>query len=114
MTTRRKGPPGGGRRARGAKGKRAQTARMAEGSVVQPLRLRQYRVVIEYREPTYATYAGSAPKTYRGTFVVEAYSPEGAETLARQEFREVERLSSVGWSRDIVRVVTAEGGERSR
>jgi len=108
MTTDRTGPPGGGRRPGGAKGKRAKTPRIAEGSVVEPLQLRRYRVVIEYCEPTYATHSGSPAKTYRGTFEVKAYSPEGAEALARQEFREMERLSSVGWARDIVRVMTAE------
>jgi len=75
---------------------------------VRPLQLRRYRVVIEYCEPTYATYAGTPPKTYRGTFEVKAYSPANAEELARQEFHEMARLSSVGWSREIVRVMTAE------
>lgn len=108
MTTDRPDPPGGGKPVPDARGKRARTARIAEGSVVAPLELRSYRVVIEYCEPTYATHTNSQPKTYRGTFVVKAYSPEGAETIARQEFREMEKLSSVGWARDIVRVLTAE------
>jgi len=101
-------PPGKRTRVLDALRKRASTARIAEGSVVDPFELHSYRVVIEYREPTYAARAGPSAKTYRGTFRVEARSPASAEVLAREEFREMERLSSVGWAREIVRVTTVE------
>jgi hypothetical protein len=75
---------------------------------MRPLRWRRYRVVIEYCEPTYAAHTESEPKTYRASYEVKAISPVHAEQKAREEFDEMARLSSVGWVRDIVRVMTTE------
>jgi len=66
-----------------------------------------YSVRIEYQEPTYAARRGEPPRTYGSTFHVLAADVEEATRLAMQEFRHIERLSSVGWTRDVVRVVAA-------
>ncbi len=63
----------------------------------------RYYVTLFYVEPTYAARCGVPPREYRGGFDVEAPDPVSAMKRARELFREVERRSSVGWAREIVR-----------
>jgi hypothetical protein len=71
-------------------------------------RRRRFRVVVHYCEPTYASHSESEARTYRWTYKILAFDPAQAERRARAEFREVERQSSVGWTREIVRVEISE------
>lgn len=66
-----------------------------------------YRVVIEYREPTHAARAGTPRRPYRWVYRVEGAAPDAAAARALAEFRAVERESSVGWPREVVRVVVS-------
>ena len=64
----------------------------------------EFRVRILYREPTYQSHQEGREgrkRPYRWTYVVEAQCSEDAKAQAMDEFRQVERLSSVGWSREI-------------
>jgi hypothetical protein len=70
---------------------------------------RRWRVLLIYREPTYAAAREIDVRDYRGGFVVEAADPEEAIGKGRREFAEAAQLASVGWVREIVRVeVTLE------
>ncbi len=83
-------------------------ARFAQGTGKYQLEAREYKVVVEYSEPTYASRQDGEPRTYHWTYFYQAHSPREAEELARKEFRKVERESSVGWARDIVKITTVE------
>ena len=64
-------------------------------------RSRRYVVTIGYREPAFDRHCGSGPRARQGSFVVFA---DGVDTAARKalaEFRRIEALSWVGWSRDV-------------
>jgi hypothetical protein len=74
----------------------------ADIEVVGPAR--GFLVAIEYREPTYAASTEGAPKIYRGSFDVDAEDEDEARERALDEFRRIQRLSSVGWAREVVSV----------
>ena len=65
----------------------------------------RYRVTIYYCEPLYAQSRGIPLKEQRGTFEVDAHSEGQATSMAVEAFKEAARRSSVGWHREIVRVV---------
>ena len=73
-----------------------------------PREWREYRVRIEYREPTFHPDGGPRDTPYTWTFRVRASSEEAALALARDEFRDVERQSGVGWVRVIVSTTVEE------
>jgi hypothetical protein len=77
---------------------------------------KRYLVSIDFREPTFELHTGSEPQLRRGTFVVFASTEDAAAQGAMYEFRRVEALSRVGWSRDIESVSVfprvIEGGRR--
>jgi hypothetical protein len=62
-------------------------------------------VRIEYREPTYRSPAGPRPVPYSWIFVVHARSEQAAISGAIAWFKDMARLSSVGWVREIVSAV---------
>ncbi len=80
------------------------------------VRARRYVVTIAYREPTFERYAGIGPQLRKGTFVLFAETEEAAAIGAVYEFRRIEALSGVGWSRDVESVSVfprvIEGGRR--
>ena len=63
-----------------------------------------FHVVVRYREPSYEAYAGAKEQPYRWTFAANTSDAREATALAVDEFRRMERLSSVGWVREIVDV----------
>jgi hypothetical protein len=67
-----------------------------------PARRRTFLVRIFYREPTYELQSGPRPEPYSWTYRIHSESEEGAIQQALEEFRNMERQSSVGW----VRVIT--------
>ena len=62
----------------------------------------RYRVRVLYREPSYAALTGHEPRTYSGTFEVQVGSAEQAGDAAVRQFKQIERQSGVGWTREIV------------
>jgi hypothetical protein len=64
-----------------------------------------FRVTIHYRESTYEMRAGEKKDPYWWTFRVVARTAAAALAQALATFHEVEVLSSVGWTREIVRSV---------
>ena len=74
-----------------------------------------YKVVVSYREPSYEDLTGPRAAPYRWTYAIVAESEEEARRRALSEFREVSRLSSVGWWREVVgvevREAPADGGD---
>lgn len=71
----------------------------------------RWSVRIRYREPSYELRSGTV-RLYSGTFLVSTPTPELAEAHALRQFREWERLSDVGWPREVFEVVVerVEGG----
>jgi hypothetical protein len=63
-----------------------------------------YEVTIRYREPSYEHSGGHKAEPYRWTFEIDSDDRDGARRLAIGHFREMERLSSVGWIREIEHV----------
>ncbi len=64
-----------------------------------------FRVRFVYREPTFEQHAGLSPRAWPVEYEVRgAQDREEAVRLAVEEFRRIERLSSVGWAREIVSV----------
>ena len=63
-----------------------------------------YTVEIEYREPSYETRHGSRERRYLWRYVIHAPSADDAKGRAIREFRHMAAISSVGWTREIVRV----------
>jgi len=63
-----------------------------------------YRVRVWYREPTYEARTGPRAAPFRWTYTVRAEGEEEARRRALREFEEMSRLSSVGWSREVVAV----------
>lgn len=71
-------------------------------NVIQfPVRRRAYLVRVLYREPTYELQSGKKKDPYSWTYRIEADTEDAAISQALQEFREMERHSSVGWVRVI-------------
>jgi hypothetical protein len=73
----------------------------------------KYRVVVSYREPAYEERTGRRETPYRWTYAVIAESEEQARGRALREFREVSRLSSVGWWREVVGIEVREAPPES-
>jgi hypothetical protein len=67
-------------------------------------------VEIFYRELSYETRHGRKDAPYRWRFRAHASSPSVAIGAAVAEFRRMEALSSVGWTREImdIQVLTGE------
>lgn len=63
---------------------------------------RGYRVVVEYREPSYELRLGS-DRVYTISYEVRAGSPSDAVRQGVDEFHQTARLSGVGWSREVRR-----------
>lgn len=63
---------------------------------------RGYRVVVEYREPSYELRLGS-DRAYTISYDVLAESPGDAVRQGLDEFHATARLSNVGWSREVRR-----------
>ena len=61
----------------------------------------EYLVTIYYREPTYERYHGAKEKPYHWTYRVRAKGEKSARDGALMEFREMARLSNVGWGREV-------------
>ncbi len=61
-----------------------------------------YRVRIHYREPTCELYAGAKDQPYHWVYDVDAASPQEAKELALAQFKDMERQSSVGWTRTVI------------
>ena len=61
-----------------------------------------FRVRIHYREPTYELRSGSRDRPFHWTYRVSAENAQAAQAQAVREFRQMTRLSSVGWTREIV------------
>lgn len=68
-------------------------------------RTSEFVVRIEYREPTYEEAVGAKRYPYRWLIRVQARDPDEAQELARAEFKAMEMASSVGWVREIERVL---------
>ena len=73
-----------------------------------------YKVVVSYREPSYEEQTGPREAPYRWTYVILAESEEQARQRALSEFREVSRLSSVGWWREVVAIEVREAPAAER
>ena len=70
----------------------------------------RYEVTIRYREPSYARAAGPRAEPYRWTYEIDSDDDADARKRALGQFREMERLSSVGWVREIDSIdVTVRG-----
>lgn len=67
-----------------------------------------YKVTVSYREPTYEARTGPRAAPYRWTYRLLADSEQTARRRALAEFEAVTRLSSVGWSREVVAVDVQE------
>ncbi len=63
---------------------------------------RGYRVVVEYREPSYELRSGG-DRVYTISYDVRAASPGDAVQQGLDEFHSTARLSNVGWSREVRR-----------
>jgi hypothetical protein len=74
---------------------------MKDGKAAGLETVRRYVVTIDFREPTFERHTASGPQTRRGTFIVRASNEDDAIRSATYEFRRIEALSGVGWSRDI-------------
>jgi hypothetical protein len=65
----------------------------------------RYHVRIEFREPTYELRAGTKPEPYLFGYDLEAPSESEAQQSALMEFREMAKLSSVAWIRQVLQVI---------
>ena len=64
-----------------------------------------FSVRIQYREPTYERSTGEAKASpYSCRFEVAAADPVEALRRALLQFDSLQRLSSVGWVREVVRI----------
>jgi len=71
---------------------------------------RRYEVTIRYREPSYERAVGRKAEPYRWTYEIVSDDDADARKRAVGKFREMERLSSVGWIREIEQIdVTVRG-----
>ncbi|HCF58499.1 MAG TPA: hypothetical protein DFS52_10965 [Myxococcales bacterium] len=62
-----------------------------------------FAVTVRYREPTYELQTGRV-REYSSCFVIHAPDERQAAGRAVARFKLFESLSSVGWTREIVRV----------
>ena len=69
-----------------------------------------FRVTIEYREPTYALRAGTRKEPFKAVFTVEAQTAEDAKEQAVSKFERDGRVSGARWVRSIVSVNAIEAG----
>ncbi|MBX5480239.1 MAG: hypothetical protein IRZ16_00095 [Myxococcaceae bacterium] len=74
----------------------------ATNVIAFPARKRAWLVRILYREPTYELNSGPRREPYCWTYRITAETEDRAIAQALEEFRLMERHSSVGW----VRVIT--------
>ena len=65
---------------------------------------RRYEVTIRYREPSYEQAVGRKVEPYRWTYELVSDGDDDARKRAVGEFRKMERLSSVGWIREIEQI----------
>lgn len=72
------------------------------GAMLRLVKRVRYRVRLLYREPTYELAAGRVREPYSATYLVDANSSDEAREVALLRFRQVERLSSVSWVREVV------------
>lgn len=63
-----------------------------------------YKITIYYREPLYELYHGRKAQPFVWTLRVMASDPQAAKDQAIEDFKAMERLSGVNWSREIVAV----------
>ena len=63
-----------------------------------------YRVKIFYREPLYEMYQGAKERPFHWTYEVSACNTTQAYEKAIDDFKQMEKLSSVNWKRHIVAV----------
>lgn len=82
---------------------------------------RRFKIAIKYREPTYELGAGRKPEPFiGGSFEIPAEDAVEALRIALRRFDEMQKLSSVGWVREVVHVeidlISAHGSadQRSR
>ena len=71
-----------------------------------------YKITIYYREPMYELYHGAKEQPFQWTLRVVAGDPGTARERAIADFKAMERLSGVNWSRQIVAVEFAGGIRR--
>ena len=68
-----------------------------------------FRVRLVYREPTFEQHAGLSPRAWPVVYEVRGASDrDDAAAIALEEFRRIERLSSVGWAREVITVDVEE------
>ena len=71
---------------------------------IPPMGEREFRVKIYYREPIYELYHGAKERPYHWTYRVTAPNSREAQQKAIEDFKLMERLSSVTWARHIVAI----------
>ena len=66
---------------------------------------RRFRIKLQYREPTYELTAGRKAEPYSGgSFEITASHAVEALQIALDRFESLQRLSNVGWVREVVRI----------
>mgnify|MGYP007063807297 CR=1 FL=1 len=65
---------------------------------------REFKIKIYYREPVYELYHGAKEHPYHWTFRITASDPSQAQQKAIEDFKSMQRLSSVTWTREIVAI----------
>ena len=68
-----------------------------------------YKITIYYREPVYELYHGRKAQPFTWTLRVKADDPGAAKDQAIEDFKAMERLSGVNWTREIVAVELTGG-----
>ena len=64
-----------------------------------------YRIALKYREPYYELKAGTKTEPYSGgTSTITAPDAVEALRIALDRFDAAQRLSGVGWRREVVRI----------
>ena len=64
----------------------------------------RFRIAIKYREPIYELAAGKKAEPYGWSLDVVAPDAVEALRVALAHFEGLQRLSSVGWVREVVRI----------
>lgn len=75
---------------------------------------RRYTVTIVYREPTFELRRGTGPRFHQGSFNAIADSETRAVEQALREFRLIQKLSWVGWTREVQSVSVVPADDESR
>ena len=89
---------------------------MSEAKILQfisPRSPKAFLVRVEYREPNYEPDDAPTRAPYDWTYRVTAASEEAAINESLAQFREMERLSSVGWGREVCGVHVEPAGPKS-